>query len=444
MAWLLSGALLFFASCTENEEKRLASGYTEEQNANFIKDTVAYMALLKTWEPLVPVDSSKKVLSDDENVFWYDVNFVSDGEVYYSKVSDNAENSQSCTVDYYEDENGVRLTLNTKSTKNFYTQILNRDSMLAVVVDRLDNTYETDDAWAQCSKDSLEFVQTCEKENGVVVDQLGLASCTELHLICNRELTPNLTAGEYLTRTADSLKQTCVNEMETSLRGKIPWLYMNPEIEYGEVVDARDGQVYKTVVIDSFVWMAENLNYADSIATPSLLGKNWCYDNEPDSCAKYGRIYTYGAIIDSVALANDENEPQSCGYGFYCKEYPNRQGICMDGWYLPSTTEYNNLEDQFSTFDEGNDAKSAYLWPLVNDDTYGFSLLPAGYYLLEENRFKDAGKSAFLWILKDVNEEFAYHLYFEDGVNSIATGTRITVDEKNLYAMPVRCVKAAF
>ena len=46
--------------------------------------------------------------------------------------------------------------------------------------------------------------------------------------------------------------------------------YLNPEIKYDSIVDTRDGQVYKTVKIGDMVWMAENLNYVDSVKTPIL------------------------------------------------------------------------------------------------------------------------------------------------------------------------------
>ena len=62
--------------------------------------------------------------------------------------------------------------------------------------------------------------------------------------------------------------------------------------------DKRDVQLYRFVTIGTQTWMAENLNYADSVKTPSLMGSSWCYDNEPDSCAKYGRLYAWAAAID--------------------------------------------------------------------------------------------------------------------------------------------------
>ena len=57
----------------------------------------------------------------------------------------------------------------------------------------------------------------------------------------------------------------------------------NPNIKYDSMVDPRDKRVYKVVKIEvkerdySKVWMAENLNYADSVKTPSLKGNSWCY-----------------------------------------------------------------------------------------------------------------------------------------------------------------------
>ena len=35
-------------------ERKVASGYTEEENAWDIRDTVAYLKLLKLWEPETP------------------------------------------------------------------------------------------------------------------------------------------------------------------------------------------------------------------------------------------------------------------------------------------------------------------------------------------------------------------------------------------------------
>ena len=74
----------------------------------------------------------------------------------------------------------------------------------------------------------------------------------------------------------------------------------NPDFAYDSIVDARDGKVYRTTKIGDQVWMAENLNYADSVSTPSLRGKSFCPDNEESHCDIGGRLYTWAAAMDSI------------------------------------------------------------------------------------------------------------------------------------------------
>ena len=456
----LSPFIAFFSVVTacSGGDKEVALGYTEEENAQFIKDTVAYLRLLKTWEPAQPVDSEKVNLDGDDGAFWYDVVFLSAPKPSFSYTEAGAD-SAACTVNRYSDENGIRLTVNLDSSRELYTQILQRDSMFAVVVDRLDKTYGSGDPAEACGADSVAFVEQCERSKGTVVDQLK-RDCNELHLVCTQEILAKKTAAEFLDSTAADLKARCADALGISpkdmgngvMDGKVPWRYLNPEIDYGEVVDERDGQVYKTIAIDTLVWMAENLNYADSINSPSLLGKNWCYGNEPDSCTKYGRLYTWGAAIDSVALANDPENPRECGNGTDCRDLTHIQGLCMDGWHLPSSSEIHNLEDVSETGTPhvaviGDDdewpygastLRSAYLW-VYGIDKYGFSLLPGGYYLFDTDEFKKLGQEGYFWSL-DYAEEYAWMFIMYDGKTSTGT-TFLGINEKYKFAIPIRCVK---
>lgn len=174
---------------------------------------------------------------------------------------------------------------------------------------------------------------------------------------------------------------------------------LNPKITYGTMTDSRDGKKYKTIKIGSQTWMAENLNFADSAANPSLKGRSWCYDDKAENCAVTGRLYTWAAAIDSVKLATDADNPQDCGYGKTCTLPASVQGICPKGWHLPKEADWNTL---FSAVGgksaAGSALKSQTGWYGSGDgaDGYGFSALPAGLRDLNGN-FYDVGNSAYVW-----------------------------------------------
>ena len=100
--------------------------------------------------------------------------------------------------------------------------------------------------------------------------------------------------------------------MESSSSGKANWALMNPEISYGELTDARDGQVYRTVEIGDQIWMAENLNYAYMVKTQELDSSSFCYGNKIENCEKYGRLYLLSEAVDSAALFSENGK--GCGY----------------------------------------------------------------------------------------------------------------------------------
>ena len=164
------------------------------------------------------------------------------------------------------------------------------------------------------------------------------------------------------------------------------WKYLNPAIDYDEMIDDRDGQIYKTIKIGEQVWMAENLNYANSELTPSILNRNWCYDSMEENCYYGGRLYTWAAAIDSVKLATDKNNPQDCGYERDCTLPSKVQGICPNGWHLPDTTEWLALFDAVGGIDSaGVILKSLTGWSADENsengnglDAVGFSALPTG------------------------------------------------------------------
>lgn len=107
------------------------------------------------------------------------------------------------------------------------------------------------------------------------------------------------------------------------------------------MTDSRDGQTYKTVKIGNRVWMAENLNYAYLQPTDSLDSSSFCYNDSVKYCERYGRLYTWSAAMDSVGMFSANSE--GCGSGKTCARTYPVQGVCPDGWHLPSKAEWDTL-----------------------------------------------------------------------------------------------------
>ena len=196
----------------------------------------------------------------------------------------------------------------------------------------------------------------------------------------------------------------------------------SPLPESGVLKDSRDGQTYRTVKIGNQVWMAENLNF--------VTDNSWCYGEDPANCAKYGRLYTWAAAMDSVGEWSTNGK--GCGYGKTCSVASDGsatlvRGICPKGWHLPSLDEWETLivavdgsitEYTFSNT-AGTKLKSATGWNaysgITNEDAFGFSALPAGngcgngFYLYE-------GDYAYFWSSTEYDSVNAYgmNLYYGD------------------------------
>ena len=140
----------------------------------------------------------------------------------------------------------------------------------------------------------------------------------------------------------------------------------NVETDDSCFVDARDGQTYRMVYIARRIWMAQNLNYK----TP----KSYCYKDDSTNCARYGRLYTWSAAVDSVGVWSDACK----GCGNSVRKSPDGQarGVCPEGWHLPSHNDWSALLAADSTTTK---LKSTSGWSGSYESAdNGFSALPAG------------------------------------------------------------------
>ena len=114
-------------------------------------------------------------------------------------------------------------------------------------------------------------------------------------------------------------------------------------ISYGELIDERDGQIYKTIKIGEQTWMAENLNYAYLQPTSTKDSSSECYNNELDNCSKFGRLYLWSAAMDSAGIFSLDGK--GCGKGSgSCKAQPAKgvRGVCPENWHIPTESDMGN------------------------------------------------------------------------------------------------------
>jgi uncharacterized protein (TIGR02145 family) len=165
--------------------------------------------------------------------------------------------------------------------------------------------------------------------------------------------------------------------------------------------------------------MAENLNYdTDS---------SWCYENNSSNCDTYGRLYEWNAVMHGESSSN--SNPSGV------------QGICPDGWHVPSDEEWTELvnylgNDGYSG-SEGTALKSESGWYNNGNgtDNFGFTALPVGLRHLSGN-FGHQGEEVYWWSSTEINSSIAWYMrliFYESDVYQ-------NLSDKE-YGYSVRCVR---
>jgi uncharacterized protein (TIGR02145 family) len=166
-----------------------------------------------------------------------------------------------------------------------------------------------------------------------------------------------------------------------------------------ELTDA-DGNNYDAVLIGAQTWMAENLNYDASDSK--------CYSNSEDKCNDYGRLYNWTTAMADVASSTAN--PSGV------------QGVCPDGWHLPSQAEWDALTAYIEGDKSCTSCNAKHLkvtsWNTMGvngEDSYGFAALPGGRGG-SDGKFSHDNTSGFWWSASESenNADYAYQLYMWD------------------------------
>ncbi len=291
-------------------------------------------------------------------------------------------------------------------------------------------TLEYDTYGMVCSRDGSIVGGNVVVENKYVCDAGSFRELFDMEVSLGKacvSYTTNDEIRKLISEKADSV-YTCRNS-----------IWMGGIMAHdGILLDERDQKLYKTVVIGSQVWMAENLNYVYNQGT----AKSYCYEGRSSNCAKYGRLYSWAAAMDSARTFSSNGT--NCGYGKNCSPtYPVR-GICPEGWHLPTKTEFEALFAEVGESIAGYVLKSNSGW---DDDRNGtddflFSALPAGYRMYsgsppyESWSYYNEGLATYFWSATQNGLSNAYYMSLKVDDNV----AHLEYDTKNI-GLSIRCLQ---
>lgn len=202
-----------------------------------------------------------------------------------------------------------------------------------------------------------------------------------------------------------------------------------PEFQCGmKLSDTRDGKMYNTVKIGDQCWMAQNLNTGTRINGVVNMQDNdilekYCYNDQDANCDIYGGMYQWNEMMEYSTT-------------------PGVQGICPDGWHLPTYDEYVQL----SAFLGGDAVAGGKMkevgfthWNTPNTNATnasGFTGLPGGDRFHNTGNFVNLGLNGFFWTSTQQNESAGHvrYLLYDSGVLSPQG------DWKN-HGYSVRCIQ---
>ena len=206
----------------------------------------------------------------------------------------------------------------------------------------------------------------------------------------------------------------------------------------GYTITDYDGNEYNTVQIGNQCWMKENLKathysngdtLVDGTGAGDISGDYttkyyFTYGDNESNVATYGRLYTWAAIMNGVSSSN--SNPSGV------------QGVCPDGWHVPSESEWNELTSYL-----GESAKDKLLetgtthWDDSNTsatNSSGFTALPAGYRY-KDGSFDHKGNEAYFWTSSESNSTNAKYQF----INTTALEIYSHRDKSSGFSL--RCIK---
>jgi uncharacterized protein (TIGR02145 family) len=180
-----------------------------------------------------------------------------------------------------------------------------------------------------------------------------------------------------------------------------------------------DGNQYTAVRIGEQVWMKENLSVTR--APDGTLIDSYCYNDDTANVARYGRLYTWDMAMNGSTL--------ECS-----------QGICPEGWHLPSDREWIELEICLGM--SAAEAEKPNTWRGTDEGARLREGGSSGYDALYSGRrsshgyYSLIGSYEYIWTSSE-DGEFAWRRCLRSDDDRVG---RYNTFPKT-YAFSVRCIK---
>lgn len=152
-----------------------------------------------------------------------------------------------------------------------------------------------------------------------------------------------------------------------------------------DTVTDCDNLKYPTVRLGNVCWMSKNLATESCVA----LGNVYAYESilHTDVAAN---VAANGLLYDAIAVMQDSSVDAN----------GHVQGICPDGWYLPTVAYFEQLKAKYSA----DDLRSATGWiNVVGNNSTGFSWNASGIYNGNTSRFEELLSGGYLWAVEMVS-----------------------------------------
>jgi uncharacterized protein (TIGR02145 family) len=258
-------------------------------------------------------------------------------------------------------------------------------------------------------------------KNKIKILAIGLIATGVSSQAQKMKVYQNGSMTEYVTSAVDSVVFEGLSSSQGSSSSQTP----------NTMTDSRDGKVYKTVVIGTQTWMAENLNYGSYLANNNRSSQyqegaqKFCYDNNTANCDGEGGLYQWHTAMDfdkSCATASCLSQINA-----------THQGICPVGWHMPKQTEWDALSTAL-----GGTSRAGMKMKNTNfggDNSSGFSALGAGYRYYFGS-FSYRGSGAYFWVVEEYDAGYGRFRYLYSSRGDL----RRDLDRKS-GGFSVRCVR---